>query len=229
MSQKKNKLQRLEEIKNSYQVDPAVAKRAIEQIEREEQAKANKKHSPFLKFIPVIATAICAVFISVAVYFATLPPEVVYFDDKQVEVVNDINVEELFTEKGVRVNYLKESTARNKAGVIIDSGKLGYLWQEVQFSNFDIVQFYAVALENADFDFEKFYQTCALEYTYTNSIKVNYESSFEKDTFGYDKLIVKAKFTYEGHDYFITIETYAYGEVSATGKIAEYLDLLLAE
>ena len=229
MSQEKNKLQRLEEIKNSYQVDPAVAKRAIEQIEREEQAKANKKHSPFLKFIPVIATAICAVFISVAVYFATLPPEVVYFEDRQVEILNAVNVEEIFAQKGVRVKYIKDSTANNKAGVIIDSGKLGYIQQKVQFANFDIVQFYAVTLDNADFDFESFYQTCDSEYTYSNSVKVKYEELSKKDSFNYDKLVVSAKFMYEGHDYFITIETYAYGEVSATGKIAEYLDLLLAE
>lgn len=225
MSDKANKLQQLEQITNSYQVDENVAKRAIKQIENEMAQKAKAKKKPWLKIAYGCVAFVCVVAIGLAVYFGTLPPSIAYFNDLSVELIDVEDVSQVVQEYNSSVKYFGIEDSADQKAIIKESGKLGYIQQTIFFSSsWDNLLFRAVSLENADFDFETSYSSC--EFLYEDSLAtVMYSKTLKQDEFGFDKSVIRAKFTYQNHDYFMTID--ALGDVEPTAKIAYYVDLLI--
>ncbi len=225
MSEKQNKLQRLEGISESYQVDAQVANRAIEQIERGKAQKQTAKRKPFFKVAYSCVALVCVVAIGLAVYFGTRPAPIVYFDSASVELIDVDNVEQVLATNNANVEFFNKEGV-NKKGVIKENGKLGYIKQEIFFSEYwDNVLLYAVVLDNADFDFETYYDICELEYDYNGQFKILYLKTLVANSFGMDSSKIEVKFTYQNHDYFMTID--ALGDVEPTAKIAQYVDLLI--
>ena len=218
MSERQDKLQRLENISQSYQVDGEVASKAIKQIEGEKMQKSAKR-KPFLKFAYSAVAMICIVAIGLAVYFGTRPAPIVYFDDAELEhqKVEQIVEESVFT--------FDQTGSTNWISTVKETHKVAYVKQEVFFSEFwDNVLLYAVVLDNADFDFESDYSDCEFEYEY-NNVKISYIKALTPNAFGGEGAKIEAKFTYQKHDYFMTIESF--GDVEPTAKIAHYVDLLI--
>lgn len=226
MSEKENKLQRLENLSESYQVDETVANKAIEQFEREKAQKQTGKRKPFFRMAYTCVALVCIIAISLAVYFGTRPAPIVYFDSASVELIDVEHVSQVLEEYSAEVKCFLENGSADRKGVIKESGKLGYIEQKIFFSSaWDNVHFRAVVLENADFDFEVYYNDCVTEYDYNGQFKVLYLKILYTNSFGFDSSKIEVKFTYQKHDYFMTID--AVGDVEPTAKIAQYLDLLI--
>ena len=155
MSDKANKLQQLEQITNSYQVDENVAKRAIKQIENERAQKANAKKKPWLKIAYSCVALVCVVAIGLAVYFGTLPPSIAYFSDLSIELIDVEDISQVVQEYNSSVKYFEIEDSSDQKAIIKESGKLAYIQQIIFFSSsWDNLDFIAVSLENAKFDFE---------------------------------------------------------------------------
>ena len=114
MEQGKNTLDRIEEIKDCYQVDPKVAERAIARIEAEKAQKKVSKKKGFFKWVPALACALVAI-IAVSTYFALKPapptaPTVIYYDDKEITVEQCMDIQSVLDEYSFNVNYFENCT-----------------------------------------------------------------------------------------------------------------------
>lgn len=224
MNEKQNKLQKLEQLSNSYEIDEQVANNAILQIEKQKQ-KQNKR-KPFFRVAYSCIALVCVIAVSLAVYFGVRPAPVVYFDSASVQLTEIEDISQVIKDYNATVKYFNESGSTNRKGIIKDSGKLGYIEQKIFFTSlWDNMHFRAVVLENSDFDFEENYKECVEEYKHSNELKVFYATSAKPNSFGLNDTMIDAKFIYQNHEYFMSIQ--AAGEVEPTGKIAYYVDLLI--
>ena len=222
----KNKLERIEGICDSYQVDAQVAERAIAKIKVEEEGKSKKKaKSPIYKWLPAIVCAVAIIAVSVG--FLLKPAPTAYFDSASVELVKETDLPSVIAQNAFTAKYFKESSAENKLGVIKESQKIGYFEQKIFFVTFwDNVHFRAKVLSNSKFDFEEHFDGCDREST-INNLLVNYGIVVKKDAQNFDQSEISAKFKHGGNEYFIIIESF--GEVEPTEKISQYLDMLFSE
>ena len=227
----KNKLQQLESMGECYTVDPKVAQNAIEKIERDKVRLAQKKQrSKFTikKLIPVLTSVILTVAIGIAVYFSTIP-EIIYYDSASVEQVRTYDLESDLLLENANVLHFSNSTTDTLAK-IKESGKLGYVVQEITAEDnfmtngtFDKILFYAVLLVNTDFDIEEGYAVCTNKHNVRNIVIKSTLSTKEEN--GLEKTLIKAKFVYKKHEYFISIE--AFGDADPVEKLDFYLGILL--
>ena len=225
MEQGKNTLDRIEEIKDCYQVDPKVAERAIAQIEFEKAQKKVSKKKGFFKWVPALACALVAI-IAVSTYFALKPapptaPTVIYYDDKEVTIEQCLDIQTTVSENSFTVKYFNNGSVLSKLGIVTETNQIGYIYQNLTVE-WDKVELYVKVLKNSEFNFEKSFDKCDNNFIYNNNITVKYIVN-PKD--GEEINVVKAKFRYQGNEYFMTVEYYL-GEV--TEIIAKYLDTLLA-
>ena len=228
MEQGKNTLDRIEEIKDCYQVDPKVAERAIAQIEVEKAQKKVSKKKGFFKWVPALACTLVAI-IAVSTYFALKPapptaPTVIYYDDKSVTIEQCLDIQTTVSENDFTVKYFTQSSVQNSLGVVTESNKIGYIYQNLTVE-WDKVELYVKVLQNSKFDFENQFNGCNVDYVYGGNITIKYVQNTKEDSFGSPINVVKAKFSYQGNEYFMTVEYYL-GEV--TEIIAKYLNTLLA-
>lgn len=226
MSEKQNKLQKLEQLSDSYQVEKEVAEKAILQIEKQKAKQNAEKRKPIFKVAYSCIALVCVVVVSLAVYFGVRPAPVAYFDSASVQLSTVEDISQVIKDYNATVKYFNESGSANKKGIIKDSGKLGYIEQKIFFTSlWDNMHFRAVVLENADFDFESNYKNCTFEYKHSDDVNVYYVTDTKANSFGLNDTIIDAKFIYQRHEYFMSIQSA--GEVEPTEKIAYYVDLLI--
>lgn len=228
MEQGKNTLDRIEEIKDRYQVDPKVAERAIAQIEFEKAQKKVSKKKGFFKWIPALACALVAI-IAVSTYFALKPapptvPTVIYYDDEKITMEQCLDIQTTVSENDFNVKYFNNGSTLSKLGIVTESNKIGYIYQNF-VDGWESVELYVKVLKNSEFNFEKGFDKCSIDYNYNMNVNVKYVQNTKEDSFGSPINVVKAKFSYQGNEYFMTVEYYL-GEV--TEIIAKYLNTLLA-
>lgn len=228
MEQGKNTLDRIEEIKDCYQVDPKVAERAIMQIEAEKAQKKVSKKKGFFKWVPALACALVAI-IAVSTYFALKPapptaPTVIYYDDKAVTVEQCLDIQTTVSENDFTVKYFTQSSVQNSLGIVTETNKIGYIYQNF-VDGWEDIDLYVKVLKNSEFNFENKFNGCNANYVYNGNVNVKYVQNTKEDSFGSPINVVKAKFSYQGNEYFMAVEYYL-GEV--TEIIAKYLNTLLA-
>ena len=225
MSENKNKLQQLQEVCDSYQIDGKVAQRAIEQIESQKQAKKAPKRKTFLRLAYSCVSIVCVVAIGLAVYFGTLPAPVSYFDDTKIELVKEDDLPSVIEQNSFTAKYFKESIVKNELGVVKESGKIVYFKQTAFFATaWDDVELIAKVAKNTELEFEVEFDDCTSILSVGNNLEVKYKSSI-KNELGYEKTETMANFTFEDNEYFLTIESY--GTINPTDKIEQYVSLLI--
>ena len=174
MEQGKNTLDRIEEIKDCYQVDPKVAERAIAQIEFEKAQKKVSKKKGFFKWVPALACALVAI-IAVSTYFALKPapptaPTVIYYDDKEVTIEQCLDIQTTVSENSFTVKYFNNGSVLSKLGIVTETNQIGYIYQNLTVE-WDKVELYVKVLKNSEFNFEKSFDKCDNNFIYNNTTR----------------------------------------------------------
>ncbi len=227
-----DKLQRLSDLPNTYEVDPNLAKRAISQIEAKEAEKVAKKPFAWWKQLSVGAAAVVlflSVFLPLYLSPKPLPPEQAYFDDSKLTVSTVDDFTQFVLDNQLQIEYFEATPTilnqTNKKAVVSETNKLGYVMQGFSIIGSDLsfpvenVELSVIVLDNTSYDFEKKYDICDQK-SNINNIAVYYKTV---DNLGIQEIV--CKFTYAAHEYFMAIECSAEADVEA--KLQEYITLLL--
>ena len=225
MADFKEKLKNIDNISQDYApIDLELVERAkARSMEKnaEMQAKTVKVKMPFWKKlalgVSLLSIAFCSVFFPI--YYSNLPDQPIYYSDKVLSAVSeqseidsklsDVNFE-IFAES---VNY----TVMNQLFVETATQKLCYFYQEgFEFNSLETVILYVELAKNATFEFEDDFKNCNETKTISN-VSVKYVAVGSE---------VKAKFTYDSHDYFIKVTTY---DTDALSRLEYHLTQLLSD
>ncbi len=234
----KNKWEKLTELPEEYQVNPDLARNAIQAIQQEQAQKAQKQSWWKLHWkkmvYGVVACAVC-VGIFVPVYNAYIrpapilsssssspitPPPVYYADEKVItEKIQDVNA--FLAEKQLTIHYFSTPMTTSHVGIIAETQAFAYLYQQLVYMDtmgFENIGLYAIALPNSEFEFEKNYNDIQNSVVYDNLTII-----YGQKTSGVDNSIVLAKFTYDNVRYYLEIQTTGQAEA----KVLQYVQLLL--
>lgn len=237
MSEKKDNWEKLSELPEQYQHDDAIAQRAIEQIEREELAKRQRKNGWSVQWRRAalsLATFSVVLAVFLPVYFFVIQPglpsgdsgasssSAVYYEEKQLTVAPVTDLPSFVQEKNISVKYFNYPTATSNCAFVTDTNEFAYLKQEMLYvgtDGFDHVYLHAVAITGADFDFEKSFGELNEETTVLN-VLVDYTIKTETGTAGKR---IRSKFTYESAEYYLEIITAGDAET----KIGQFVTMLI--
>lgn len=203
MNDIEEKLGKLENLPSEYEPNPEVAKRAIAQLKAREQVKKTKSKRFWKIFAPVALCLVTLFAVGLPLYLTNFPVEPKYFDEMQIEseIVDDLSI--LCQQNKLNVKYFESKNDIVKKYCITENKKLAYVNQTLSF-NFDTVSLNIIVLQNATFSFEKYYDALDYSSTVINGTKVYYNDVYYEEEFNH---IVKAKFNYGGHKYYLEITT----------------------
>lgn len=237
MSEKKDNWEKLNELPEKYAHDSSIAQRAIQQIEREKLEKQQKKLGwtvQWKRTALALATFSIVLAVFLPVYFFVIQPglnpdtgnssgnSAIYYEEKQLTISPVADVSSFVQENQLSIKYFNYPTASSHSAFVTDTNVFAYLKQQMLYigaDGFDHVYLHAVAMTDADFDFEKSFDYIDKETTISN-IFVEYKTKIEAGTA--DKNI-RAKFTYESAEYYLEIITAGDAET----KIAEFVTMLI--
>ena len=237
----KNKWEKLTELPEEYQVNPDLARNAIQAIQQEQAQKAQKPSwwkLHWKKMVYGVAACAVCVGIFVPVYNAYIqpapitssssssssspitPPPVYYADEKvTTEKIQDVNA--FLAEKQVQVKYFSTPMTTSHVGIIAETQAFAYLYQQLVYMDtmgFENIGLYAIVLPNSEFDFEKDYERIN-----NTAIFENITITYGKEEVGVDNSVVLAKFIYGDVRYYLEIQTTGQAEA----KVLQYVQLLL--
>lgn len=237
MSEKKDNWEKLNELPENYRHDSSIAQRAIEQIEREEAEKQQRKRGwtvQWKRTALALATFSVVLAVFLPVYFFVIQPglnpdnggssgnSAIYYEEKQLTISPVADVLSFVQENQLSIKYFNYPTVNSYSAVVTDTDEFAYLKQQMLYigaNGFDHVYLHAVAMTDADFDFEDSFGELNVQSTVSN-ILVDYRTKTEAGTA--DKNI-RAKFTYESAEYYLEIITAGDAET----KIAEFVTMLI--
>lgn len=199
MNDIEEKLGKLENLPSEYEPNPEVAKRAIAQLKAREQVKKSKNKRFWKIFAPVALCLVTLFAVGLPLYLTNLPVEPVYYDDNSIKNATISNNELELT----GIKYFKK--ANSLKYYIEENSSLAYI--EQNYYNNEKLEFVAlkvVVIKNATFSFEKYYDALDYSSTVINGTKVYYNDVYYEEEFNH---IVKAKFNYGGHKYYLEITT----------------------
>ncbi len=213
------KMKKIDEILDGYEPDMKVVARAIEKIE-EIKAKEKRRKKVIITF-STFAACICFICVGLLYYFNNLPQSPKYFDDTTYHyssTVTDTDIESHLTQSGIEKYFVNEAVT-NQLAVTVEDEKVCFLYQMLVDVSGDYVELYVVLINNATFDFEKFFNDCNLkiESSLVNGKYLVVSSGVES--------VVFAKFTYDNHNYFLKITTHD----DAVSRLDYYITLLLGD
>ena len=226
----KDKWEKLTELPEEYEVNPDLAKNAMQIIQAKQAEKASKKgwwHIHWKKL--TYALAACVVFVGVFIpvyqaYFAPeQPPQIIYYADETIETYKIDDVNTFVSENQLSVKYFSLPNTNTQKALLAENDTLGYLSQRTIYmdaTGFDQVGLYAVVLQNAEFSFEKDYESMTANVVY-NAISIQYERKTDVSS----KALVLAKFSADNVKYYLEIQTA--GEAEA--KVLQYVAMLMQE
>lgn len=240
--ERKDAWEKLINMPDEQEVNPALAQRAIEQFEKEQSQPKKSWFSTHWKYIAASAAA-CAVFVSVfiPVYNALNKPQVdlpsdsvtessangessYYYETSEITMNEIGNPAAFLLEQQKDVYYYTDSGVKTKAAILNENGAFAFLSQEVTYSDengFDVLHLWCAVLANAEFEFMESFEATGLEFS-CNDIEIIYGVKEKGSVSG---KVVRAKFDIEDTKYYLEIETS--GTADAEAKITHYVNALL--
>ena len=228
MEDKKNKRDRLLNMPEEYEQNPAI----VQSVIREMQAKKNARKKGWFfmqwkKLAISAASLVLAVGIFLPIYFSLIKTptnDIVYYEPTAITLDTVSDLDAFVQENNVQANYFTYPTAQNKCAKVTETGAIAYLMQDMVYigaNGFDIVNMKAVVLANSEFEFEKGFEPCNKSLT-VNQTGISYIYT-SKDTA--DKINILAKFSYENVKYYLEIET---KNIEVENVLEQYVTMLLA-
>ena len=220
MDEQKDKWERLTSLPSECEVNPNLAQGAIAKIQAENAPKRSWWQLHWKRVGAVLATcalAVCLI-LPASLLLRNEPP--VYYEDETVRLDSVDDLPAYVTDNGLQANYFTVGNNVSDIGVVIDTGDIAYVKQQVLYSDvlgFEQVYLYAIVLENAEFVFEQEYEKMESNTKYME-MQISYKTS-----------VVDGKPTIYLH--FVKDKVRYYMEIQTTGdaetKIQQYVSLLM--
>lgn len=245
--ERKDTWEKLVNLPNEQEVNPDLAKKAIEQFEKEQNQPKKSWFSTHWKYfaLPAAVFAVC-IAISVPLYNSLNKPQLglpstdsapiesspkedapiiippIYYDSSEIETVEITDIESFLMDKSKKLYYYKSPMSVTKAATLRETNEFAFLAQEMMSfdeSGFDSVKLWGIVLDNAEFEFMNSF-TIAKTELFCDKLKVFYLVKDENAGFG---KMIRARFMVDEVNYFLEIITD--GEVET--KILQYVNMLV--
>lgn len=245
--ERKGAWEKLVNLPDEQELNPDLAKKAIEQFEKEQNQPKKSWFSTHWKYFAVPA-AVCAVAIAISLplYNSLNKPQLglpstdsapmesspkedssiiispIYYDSSEIETVEITDIESFLMDKSKKLYYYESSMTATKAAMLKETNEFAFLTQEMMSfdeSSFDSVKLWGIVLDNAEFEFMNSFTVAKTELS-CGGVKVFYLVKDENEGLG---KIIRARFMVDEVDYFLEIITD--GEVVT--KILQYVNMLV--
>ncbi len=215
-----DKWKKLTEITDEYEINPDLAKRAIENHLAKRNASVRRKSVFGDKFVSqsgsvaVVSDRALGIVAAVAMSFALVAAVIVsvcvlsrdntvYFGDESLRIEEVENFEEFVLENNFDVKYYSQK-AVSRCAYIAETNEIGYLSQDaivITEEGFDNVTLSIQIMKNAKFNaFEKYNDLdSSLQ---IEDLSINYSLTVNKNIFVYNAI-----FTFNSFDYYISFLT----------------------
>lgn len=229
MSERKSNWDKLIGLPDEYEVNPDLASKAIETIEREQnQPKRSWFSLRWKKLSTALASAAVVAALGIVLVPRLIPspdtPPIVYYANEAVRVDDLSDMGTFASEKGLQAKYFTLSNTQSKVAMIAETQQIAYLQQQTIYignGSFDTLQLRAVVLQNATFDFEKDYEELSENTTYMD---MNIFYGVKTGLGVEDRPKVLARFEKDNVKYYLEIQTAG----DAAEKVQQYVAMLLA-
>lgn len=221
MDEQKDKWERLTSLPSECEVNPDLAQGAIAKIRAENAPKRSWWQLHWKRVGAVLATcalAVCLI-LPASLLLRNQPP--VYYEDETIRMDSVDDLPTYATENGLRANYFTVGNTISDIGVVIDTGAIAYIKQQVLYvsgSEFEKIFLYAIVLEKAEFSFETEYEKTTNTTTY-----MDMQIDYRVDLADNGKQTIYLHFTKDKVRYYMEIQTTGDAET----KIQQYVSLLM--
>lgn len=227
MEDKKNKRDRLLNMPEEYEQNPAIVQSVIRELQAKENARKKRWFFAQWKKLAISAASlVLAVGIFLPVYFSLKTPtnDIVYYEPTAITLDEVFDLDAFVQENNVQANYFTYQTAQNKCAKVTETGAIAYLMQDMVYigaNGFDVVNMKAIVLPNSEFEFEEVFARIDMEF-HLEQTKINYSYTINS---GNNKINILAKFFYENVKYYLEIET---KNLDVENVLEQYVTMLLA-
>lgn len=221
MDEQKDKWERLTSLPSECEVNPDLANGAIAKIQAENAPKRSWWQLHWKRVGAVLATcalAVCLI-LPASLLLRNQPP--VYYEDETVRLERVDDLPTYAAENGLQANYFTVGNNVSDIGVVIDTGDIAYVKQQVLYSDvlgFEQVYLYAIVLENATFSIEEGFENTTNTTTCLD-MQIDYRVDLESD----GKQTIYLHFVKDKVRYYMEIQTTGDAET----KIQQYVSLLM--
>lgn len=240
MDNRQDKLNKLINITDEYEVDTNLAQQAIASIEQKKQTSIRAKLLPkqpkrveqygevavqtkvsTVKWASIVACCMLLVCLSVVlpVYFSS-QNKTTYYSDELLEFEYIEDVQLFQQEHNIQFKYFSYPTVQTQVAKIAENNQVAYLSQRMIYINdtgFDTVSLNIVVLTEAQYEFSESFNAVSDEIVFSN-ISILYKvSKCEEGNLYY------AKFAYARVEYYLEIST----SEDNLEKITQYVNLLI--
>ncbi len=223
MDENQERWEKLSNLPDEYERNPAISARAIAEIQARQPKKKGWLFKNWKAGTACAASVLLVLAIGIPVYkhFQAPPTTTVFYYGAEEVVSEEVDAASFVLEHNLSVCYYDGSLdIRTQIAKIESTKENAYLVQDIfNFENLDQVNFKAIIKKNATFDFYNGFSRLE-KTTVVNTINVQYSSTTIMPT---NKENVFAKFTYQSVDYYLEILTYNQAEES----IATYVNMLI--
>lgn len=240
MDNRQDKLNKLINITNEYEVDTNLAQQAIASIEQKKQTSIRAKLLPkqpkrveqygevavqtkvsTVKWASIVACCMLLVCLSVVlpVYFSS-QNKTIYYSDELLEFEYIEDVQLFQQEHNIQFKYFSYPTVQTQVASVLETDQIAYLSQNMVYMSdmgFDVVNLNIVILTGVEYEFSSNYNSLSEEIV-VSDVLIIYEIIIEEE-----QNIYLAKFNYNNVEYYLEIST----SEDNLEKITQYVNLLI--
>lgn len=240
MDNRQDKLNKLINITDEYEVDTNLAQQAIASIEQKKQTSIRAKLLPkqpkrveqygevavqtkvsTAKWASIVACCMLLVCLSVVlpVYFSS-QNKTIYYSDELLEFEYIEDVQLFQQEHNIQFKYFSYPTVQTQVASVLETDQIAYLSQNMVYMSdmgFDVVNLNIVILTGVEYEFSSNYNSLSEEIV-VSDVLIIYEIIIEEE-----QNIYLAKFNYNNVEYYLEIST----SEDNLEKITQYVNLLI--
>ena len=240
MDNRQDKLNKLINITDEYEVDTNLAQQAIASIEQKKQTSIRAKLLPkqpkrveqygevavqtkvsTVKWASIVACCMLLVCLSVVlpVYFSS-QNKTIYYSDELLEFEYIEDVQLFQQEHNIQFKYFSYPTVQTQVASVLETDQIAYLSQNMVYMSdmgFDVVNLNIVILTGVEYEFSSNYNSLSEEIV-VSDVLIIYEIIIEEE-----QNIYLAKFNYNNVEYYLEIST----SEDKLEKITQYVNLLI--
>ena len=240
MDNRQDKLNKLINITDEYEVDANLAQQAIASIEQKKQTAIRAKLLPkqpkrveqygevavqtkvsTVKWASIVACCMLLVCLSVVlpVYFSS-QNKTIYYSDELLEFEYIEDVQLFQQEHNIQFKYFSYPTVQTQVASVLETDQIAYLSQNMVYMSdmgFDVVNLNIVILTGVEYEFSSNYNSLS-EKIVVSDVLIIYEIIIEEE-----QNIYLAKFNYNNVEYYLEIST----SEDNLEKITQYVNLLI--
>lgn len=240
MDNRQDKLNKLINITDEYEVDANLAQQAIASIEQKKQTAIRAKLLPkqpkrveqygevavqtkvsTVKWASIVACCMLMVCLSVVlpVYFSS-QNKTIYYSDELLEFEYIEDVQLFQQEHNIQFKYFSYPTVQTQVASVLETDQIAYLSQNMVYMSdmgFDVVNLNIVILTGVEYEFSSNYNSLS-EKIVVSDVLIIYEIIIEEE-----QNIYLAKFNYNNVEYYLEIST----SEDNLEKITQYVNLLI--